>query len=59
MPFQPEVAVVNRATKPPNTVPGLTIKPIAEVEQWVLANAGARPADRDPVDARVVKSVRE
>ena len=26
---------------------------------WVLANAGARPADRDPVDARVVKSVRE
>lgn len=26
---------------------------------WVLANAGARPADRDPVDARVVTSVRE
>ena len=59
MPFEPGVAEVNRATKPPITVPGLTVKPVAEVEQWVLANAGARPADRDPVDARVVKSVRQ
>ena len=29
------------------------------VVQWVLASAGARPAERDPVDARVVRSVRE
>lgn len=59
MPFEPGVAEVNRAAKPPITVPGLAVKPAAEVEEWVLANAGARPADRDPVDARVVKSVRE
>ncbi len=59
MPFEPGVAEVNRATKPPITVPGLTVKPVAEVEQWVMASAGARPADRDPVDARVVKSVRQ
>lgn len=31
---------------------------IEEVGGWVRANAGARPADRDPVDARVVKQVR-
>ena len=28
-------------------------------EDWVLTNAGARPADRDSVDTRVIKSVRE
>ena len=43
---------------PPITVPGLKIKPATEVEAWVLANAGARPADRDPVDARVVNDVK-
>jgi len=48
-----------RATEPPVVVAGLKIKPVGEVRDWVLANAGARPADRDPVDARVVKSVRE
>jgi len=59
MPFKPGVAQVNRAERPPVVVPGLVVRPAAEVEAWVLANAGARPADRDPVDARVVKSVRE
>jgi hypothetical protein len=28
------------------------------VEASVLANAGARPVDRDPVDARIIASVR-
>jgi hypothetical protein len=59
MPFKPGVAEACRAAKPPIAVPGLIIKPAAQVEKWVLANAGARPGDRDPVDARVVKSVRE
>ncbi|HUT34713.1 MAG TPA: hypothetical protein VNE39_14585 [Planctomycetota bacterium] len=59
MPFEPGVAEACRAGKAPIAVPGLAVKPAAGVEEWVLANAGARPADRDPVDARVVKSVRE
>lgn len=50
--IDPETAKV---TKPPVVVPGLKIKPVREVRDWVLANAGARPADRDPVDARVVQ----
>ena len=58
MPFAPGVAEPCRATRPPITVPGYVMKPADEVEAWVLANAGARPADRGPVDARVVKQVR-
>lgn len=48
----------SKAATPPMVVQGLKIKPVEEVGDWVLANAGARPADRDPVDARVVKQVR-
>jgi hypothetical protein len=56
MPFGivPEVC---RASVPPITVPGLTLRPVEEVEEWVLSNAGARPADRDPVDIRVINDV--
>ncbi|NQU22549.1 MAG: hypothetical protein HQ567_14825 [Candidatus Nealsonbacteria bacterium] len=59
MPFAPGVPEGNRATEPPVTVPGYTVKPAADVEEWVLATAGARPADRDPVDARVVNDVKD
>ena len=45
--------------QPPIEVPGLRIRPSAEVREWVLKNAGARPADRDPVDARIVRQVSE
>jgi hypothetical protein len=31
--------------------------PAKEVEQWVLAKSGARPADRDAVDERIVNEV--
>lgn len=31
--------------------------PAAEVKDYVLANVGARPADRDPVDARIIANV--
>jgi hypothetical protein len=33
--------------------------PASNTETWVLASAGARPADRDPVDRRVVTEVKE
>jgi hypothetical protein len=39
-------------------VPGLQIKPADQVREWTLANAGARPAARDPVDTRVIEQVR-
>lgn len=57
MPFEPGVAPINRADQPPITVPGYQLKPAADVETWVLAQAGARPADRDPVDVRIVRQV--
>jgi len=47
-----------RADKPPVVVVGLEIRPADEVREWLLSNAGARPADRDPVDARVIEQVR-
>jgi hypothetical protein len=47
-----------KAIEPPVVVPGLKIKPIDEVRDWVLSNAGARPADRDSVDARLAEQVR-
>ena len=43
---------------PPVVVSGLEIKPSSEVRDWVLANAGARPADRGPVDERIIREVR-
>lgn len=49
---------INRASSPPISVPGLVLKPVDEVEAWVLANAGARPIDRDPVDARIINDVK-
>jgi hypothetical protein len=33
---------------------GITVLPSGEVEAYVKAHAGARPADRDPVDRRIV-----
>ncbi|MBX7256022.1 MAG: right-handed parallel beta-helix repeat-containing protein [Candidatus Hydrogenedentes bacterium] len=35
----------------------LTLQPTNAVTSWVLEHAGARPTDRDSVDARVVKDV--
>lgn len=47
------------AEEPPVSIPGLKILPASEVREVVLTNAGARPKDRDAVDARIVKQVRE
>ena len=38
---------------------GLAALSAVEVENWVLANAGARPWDRDPHDVRILADVAE
>src|SRR5690606_31757427 len=49
-----------RAAAPPAWPTGLTTLPTSEnvVLNYVLTNAGARPADRDSADKRVVEGVR-
>ncbi len=36
---------------------GLTAKPHGQVQSWVLANAGARPANRDSIENRIIGEV--
>lgn len=43
---------------PPVWPTGFIAKSSSDVESYVLANAGARPADRDSVDTRIVNDVR-
>jgi MYXO-CTERM domain-containing protein len=52
---------VLKADTPPTWVDGLVAKPTANDEalDWVLASAGARPADRDSVELRIVKDVQD
>jgi hypothetical protein len=50
-----------RASSPPltlSTLPLSSVMPYTQVEASVLANAGARPLDRDSVDARIVRDVK-
>ena len=44
---------------PPEWWPDLAVRPSAEVERWVLENAGARPWDRDAHDVRVLADAAE
>jgi hypothetical protein len=46
------------ASTPPIWAPGVVAMPASQVETYVLADAGARPLDRDAVDDRVVAQVR-
>jgi hypothetical protein len=46
-----------RASEPPLWPEILTVRPSKEVLAWVLANAGARPWDRDAVDQRIISDV--
>lgn len=48
-----------RVDSPPILIDGYSPMNSALVEDYVLNNAGARPADRDTVDTRVVQSVRD
>ena len=43
----------------PVKLEGLVIMPADQVKEAVLKNAGARPKDRDAVDERIIKDVRE
>ena len=46
-----------RVDTPPIWVDPLTVRPSGEVLDWVLAEAGARPWDRDAVDRRIISDV--
>ena len=46
-------------TRPPFWPEGFKARPARAVEAWVLAEAGARPWDRDAVDKRIVAEVRK
>jgi hypothetical protein len=48
-----------RVSTPAVPLPEITVQPSSEVEPFVLANAGARPKDRDAVDARIVEEVKD
>lgn len=39
-------------------VPNMSVLPAEDVEEYVLRYAGARPADRDPTDRRIVNLIR-
>jgi hypothetical protein len=50
-----------RALVPPLSLPNLPLTrvlPHEEVEAHLLANSGARPLDRDSVDARIILEIR-
>ncbi len=47
-----------RTDEPPDMPEGLQLRPAAQVRDWLLATAGARPADRDPVDRRIIAETR-
>jgi hypothetical protein len=49
-----------RAATPPLGLENLPLSsalPVGEVEAYVKANAGARPLDRDVVDARIINNI--
>lgn len=46
-----------KAAEPPNWIPNLIAKKSLEVKNSVLNNAGARRADNDPVDQRIIRDV--
>ncbi len=50
-----------RASSPPVWPPKLVSRPTANntVFNYVMSNVGARPANRDPVDSRIVKNVKD
>jgi pectate lyase len=49
---------ITHLAKPPFWPEGLKLRPSSQVEAHVLANAGARPWDRDAVDRRIVREVK-
>jgi hypothetical protein len=56
-PFTPPPEM-RQVETPPLWPPRLKARPAAETTAWVLANAGARPWDRDATDRRLVEEAR-
>lgn len=52
-------SAVNLLDKPPVWPEGLTAMSVDDVEQYVLASAGARPWDRDAIDVRIVQDYKQ
>jgi hypothetical protein len=48
---------ITRVSSPPVWPNGFTARDVTEVESYVLANAGARPADKDAVEGRIIDDV--
>ena len=48
-----------RVSTPPVSLSAISVQDSADLEAFVLANAGARPADRDAVDTRIVNDVKD
>jgi hypothetical protein len=46
-----------QVSTPAVSLSGISVMPSSELEPFTLANAGARPADRDAVDTRIVNDV--
>lgn len=59
MPAQTELISTSFAlmSSSPMNMSVVTVLPTEQTMDYVLANAGARPADRDPVDIRIVNEV--
>src|SRR3990167_3742556 len=57
--YQNDASFEVQVSTPPISISGFTPLPSSQVYDHVLANAGARPADRDVVDKRVVQEVKD
>lgn len=55
--YKNEASLNPMVSTPPIWLEPLTALPSDSVESWVLANAGARPADRDAIDQRIITEV--
>ena len=58
--FSEHQGIMNRLRTEPSQFPpfnGSLLRTAADVERHVLAHAGARPADRDPIDARIIQQI--
>jgi hypothetical protein len=56
---QTSTGITVLSAKPSWPADGLTVLPASETKAYVLANAGARPKDRDAVDKRIVSEIAE
>ena len=57
--YQNDASFEVQVSTPPISISGFTPLPSSQVYDHVLTNAGARPADRDAVDKRVVQEVKD